>query len=130
MEADSSTDVNLKKVILAYLFEIIENYAKALDYWKDYVIVKHAEQEQIPFKVAIRILINSQSDKPLFFELLAKHLSWLAQGISSLTKALLLSSSYLVKSESTQSCLIQFMTDSSTSRTPKSTTRSWRTSTM
>ena len=45
VESDSSADANLKKVILAYLYEIIENYSKALDYWKDYVIVKHAEHE-------------------------------------------------------------------------------------
>lgn len=84
---NQSSDSNfpaLKKMILAFLYEIIEDYSKALDYWKDYVFSKASENDQTPFKVAIRILINSQSNKPLFFELLVKHSEWLSQGISSL----------------------------------------------
>lgn len=84
VEKESQVDVTLKKMILAFLYEIIEDYAKALDYWRDYVFSKASEQDQTPFKVAIRILINSQSNKPLFFDLLVRHVEWLSHGMSTL----------------------------------------------
>ena len=84
VDTENQIDPSLKKMILAYLYEIIEDYSKSLEHWKDYVSIKHAEGNQIPYKVAIRILINSQQNKSLFFELLLKHVEWISQGISSL----------------------------------------------
>lgn len=84
VEREGQFDAALKKMILAFLYEIIEDFAKALDYWRDYVFSKASEQDQTPYKVAIRILINSQSNKPLFFDLLVRHVEWLSNGISTL----------------------------------------------
>ena len=71
-------------MVLAYLYEIISDFSKALDHWKDYVAIKHAEGEQTPYKVATRILINCQDNKSQFFELLIKHVEWFSQGMNSL----------------------------------------------
>ena len=105
----------LKKMILAFLFEIIEDYSKALDYWKDYVFSKASENDQTPFKVAIRILINSHSN------------CWSSTRNGCL-KASPACNSSLAKSESTRSCLTPSTTDSESCATASSTTSSWRTS--
>lgn len=80
VDADIQIEAHEKKYILTFLFEIIEEFSKALNHLKDYVVVNHNSMDQTPYKVATRILISSQSNKPLFFELLIAHIEWLAQG--------------------------------------------------
>lgn len=69
-------------MVLAYLNEIVEDYETSLEQWKLFVVSKNFEKDpdQSPFRVAIRILLSSQSNKPLFFDLLCKHIEWISQG--------------------------------------------------
>lgn len=87
MDTSNKIDHTDKKKILGYMSEITQDYGKALDYWKDYVTTRPpSDNDQTPFREAIKILINSQSDKPVFFELLRKHVQWMSRGLSTLQK--------------------------------------------
>lgn len=67
------------------MYEITQEYSKALELWKDYVTSRPVQDnDQTPFREAIKILINSQSDKPIFFDLLKKHVQWMARGLTTL----------------------------------------------
>ena len=77
------SDEKLKYTILAFLYEIVKMFAKSLDSWKKVSILsKVGDTDNSHYTNSIRILINCQSDKSLFFNLLSDHVNWLAKGKS------------------------------------------------
>jgi len=71
----------LKFTILAFLNEIVNQYSNSLSNWRNVAELNVGGSDESPFQHSIRILINSQKDKNLFFNLLSEHIVWICKSI-------------------------------------------------
>ena len=82
MELKISEDHALRYTILAFLNEIVNEYSKSLNNWRNVAELKKTSNDETPYSNAVRILINSQRDTQEFFKLFSEHIKWLAKSIN------------------------------------------------